>query len=354
MEKELGNLVSQNINVDGVERILYLPKGYKISVFARGFSKPRSFDFDNKGNIYLADKGTGQVMIIKPSGTTTELESGLRNIHGIDWYNNDLYVAEENQVIVYRQITENADYAKKEVLIEDLPSGGNHTTRTIAISPDEKLFVSVGSSCNVCEEKDERRAALLVYDLDGSNEEIFAVGLRNTVGFIFKELINGYEIWGVDNGRDLIGDDTPVEEVNVIKKGMHYGWPYCHGSGIPNPEYPSKENFCRHSSVFPTFEMQAHSAPLGLSFAPGKFAKNRLRDNLLITFHGSWNRTIPTGYKVVRIDTSDPQAKPVNFITGWLMENGQAWGRPVEIKFFGDMLFITDDRAGVIYKVIYN
>ncbi len=157
-----------------------------------------------------------------------------------------------------------------------------------------------------------------------------------------------------NNGRDRIGNDLPVEEVNIIEKGRHYGWPYCHGSGIPNPEYPDKENYCRHSTEFPIYEMQAHSAPLGLSFVPEGFARELDQEDLIIAFHGSWNRTVPTGYKLIKIDTSNKQARAVDFITGWLLDNGTVWGRPVEVKFFNNALFISDDKTGVVYKVVYN
>lgn len=351
---DLSELLPQSLTVNGTERALYLPEGFEISVYSSGFDQPRSFDFDEQGNMFVTEKGAGRVMMIMTNGTKKIIDSNLRSIHGIVYHDSDLYVAEEHQVVVYRRIGTDGNFARKEVLIEGLPSGGGHTTRSLAISPDEKLFVSVGSSCNICEEKDERRAAVLRYDLDGSNEELFAEGLRNSVGILIRQNSNGYQLWGVDNGRDRIGDNIPVEEVNIIEKGRHYGWPYCHGSGIPNPEYPDRENYCRHSTEFPTYSMQAHSAPLGLSFVPQGFAPGLDQEDLIIPFHGSWNRTVPTGYKVVRIDTSDPQARTVNFITGWLLESGFDWGRPVDVGFFQRELYISDDKAGVIYKVVQN
>jgi len=293
-------------------------------------------------------------MMVMQNGTKKIIDSNMRNVHGIDFYNGDLYVTEEHQAVVYRRVGPEGNFAGKEILIENLPEGGYHTTRSLVISPDEKIFISIGSSCNICEENDKRRAAIVWYDLDGSGEEIFAKGLRNNVGLTIKQKGDGYKLWGVDNGRDHIGDELPVEEVNIIDRGMNYGWPYCHGSGIPNPEHPDRENYCRYSTEFPTYEMQAHSAPLGLSFVPAGFAAGLDQEDLIIAYHGSWNRTVPTGYKIVRIDTSNPQAKPINFITGWLLEGGLVWGRPVEAKFFRDTLFISDDKAGVIYKVVYN
>jgi glucose/arabinose dehydrogenase len=155
-------------------------------------------------------------------------------------------------------------------------------------------------------------------------------------------------MWGVDNGRDLIGDDLPPEEVNIIKQGEHYGWPYCYGRGVANPEYPDKKEFCQ-STESPIVEMQAHSAPLGMRFYEAGNWPDRYDGSLFVGFHGSWNRSVPTGYKIVRIDKD---LKVHDFITGWLNEaNDKAWGRPVDILFVGDDMYVTDDAGGRIFKV---
>lgn len=245
------------------------------------------------------------------------------------------------------------------MLIDDLPEGG-HSTRPTLIGPDGKMYVSVGSSCNVCEEDDNRRAAVVRYNLDGSGEEVFAEGLRNSVGLAFHlnpETMQ-FELWSVDNGRDLIGDELPPEEVNILTKGKHYGWPYCYGQQIANPEYPDHTDYCKQTTISPIYEMQAHSAPLGITF-PTNLAGEQigeltriLRDKAIITFHGSWNRTTPTGYKVVTVDTTQPGTREQDLITGWLLPDGTTWGRPVDVKFSpaGDM-YVTDDAAGVIYRI---
>ncbi|HEC64394.1 MAG TPA: oxidoreductase [bacterium] len=352
------------------ERKLNLPEGFEISVYASGLNAARHFDFDLNNNMYVTDRKGGRLLFLpdddgdRVADKVEVTDDDLTNPHGIDIFDGDLYLAEEHQVVVYRSINQDGTYFKKEVLISDLPSGSGHSTRTIRIGPNEKIYLTVGSSCNVCEEKDNRRAAMLEFDLDGSNQRIYAEGLRNTVDFTFanRKVDGTFEIWSVDNGRDLIGDDIPSEEVNVIEAGEHYGWPFCYGKGIVNPEYEGKQNdFCKNESVYPLYEMQAHSAPLGLSFIPlgGDMQEfsfpTVLQDNLFIAFHGSWNRTVPTGYKVVRIDTSVDDPQVVDFVTGWLGENGQSWGRPVGISFDanGDM-FISDDKAGAVYKVSYN
>lgn len=364
-EADFSNLVSKDVEVASTikssvfseRRTLNLPKQFNVAVYAAGMTSPRFLTLDNANNAFVTDIAAGKVFMIKETtgdNVADELitvDSGLRSPHGIEYFNNDLYVGEEHQVVVYRGVDENGKYKLKELLVPNLPSGnifsqgGGHKTRTVKIGPDNKLYVAIGSSCNVCEEDDKRRAAIMRYNLDGQGGEIFAEGLRNTVGFVFD---TQKRIWGVDNGRDLIGDDIPADEVNVIQIGNHYGWPYCYGMGIANPEYPQRVDFCENSAKDPIYEIQAHSAPLGLSFSNWE----NLDDNLFIALHGSWNRTTPTGYKIVRIDTSNQFAKPTNFITGWLKDDGTVWGRPVDVKFMesGKML-ITDDKAGVVYIV---
>jgi glucose/arabinose dehydrogenase len=357
-------------------KILNIPENFKISLFAGGLNGPRFIDFTAQNNIILTDQDAGKLLLLTNSqdldytNEIIEIDTGLRNPHGIDYYEGDLYVAEETQVVRYSDLQEDGEYTSKTTIISELPTGG-HVTRTVVIGPDEKLYLSIGSSCNVCVESDYRRAAIMRYDLDGSNEEVFATGLRNTPGFVFEpaeRFLEGYRqfgvqdafgkdflMWGVDMGRDLIGDDLPVEEVNIIGEGGNYGWPYCHGAGVVNPEYSDRQSFCTNQTVVPAYEMQAHSAPIGLSFISEESQlPDSFMQNLFVAFHGSWNRTVPTGYKVVRIDTSEENSEPVNFVTGWLGSDGKAWGRPVDIKFDANSsIFITDDRAGAVYKVFY-
>lgn len=342
-------LVPTQITVNDEQHTLYLPEGFEISVFVEGLIAPRSFAFDDNDTMYITDKGSGKVLKADKSGNITEIDSGLRNVHGIDWYENKLYVAEEGTVITYENL--DSQNIVKRVIIDDLPTDGGHVTRTVKISPnDGKLYLSVGSTCNVCVESNYKRAALLQYNLDGSDEVLFASGLRNTVGFTFHE----NKIWGVDNGRDRIGDDLPLEEINVIEQGKDYGWPYCHSNQVPNPEYPDRKEYCIEETELPTVGMQAHSAPLGITFIGNDFPLEQLRNMALVAFHGSWNRTVPTGYKVVSVDVSKEDPTVTNFVSGWLLEDGSSWGRPVDVIFdSSNNLYITDDKAGVIYKVEY-
>lgn len=348
-----------------IDKNLLLPNKFKISLWANDLNKPRHIDWTDGNTMIVSNMGAGEVLLIKSTNGVygdqrIVVDSNLNKPHGIDFYKGNLYLGEENQISVYRDLKEDGTYSSKEVLISNLPVGG-HSTRTVKVGPDEKIYVTIGSSCNVCNESDERRASMLIADLDGQNVKVFAEGLRNTVDFVFRQTPNGFKIWGVDNGRDLIGDDIPPEEVNIIEEGSHYGWPYCYGNGINNPEYPERAGYCKTETRTPVYQMQAHSAPLGLTFMIDqntnkrtKFPLQTFKDDVFVAFHGSWNRTIPTGYKIIRINTSALSNKEVNFITGWLEDDGKPWGRPVDVKFDnnGDM-FITDDFSNAIYKVEY-
>ena len=323
-------LVEQEITVNGLKRTLKIPAGYKIEVFADGLTRPRLLAFEpESGDLYLTETGTGKVWNVTKREVVVQ---GIKNVHGIAFFEGDLYIASTTSIFRYR----NEDL---ETLVSDLPSGG-HYTATIAFGPDGKLYVSRGSSCNACE-NEVRRAAIIRFDKDGKNEEIFASGLRNDVGMAFHPQTG--ELWTTENGRDHLGDNLPPEEVNIIKKGKHYGWPYCYGQNIPDPQFGTEE-ICAAKEP-PHIEMPAHSAPLGMRFDEGA-------RNLYVAFHGSWNRSVPTGYKVVRITDLTGEPEIADYITGWRPKGQTAWGRPVDVIFDRDgNMFISDDHAGVIYRL---
>ena len=205
----------------------------------------------------------------------------------------------------------------------DLPKGGGHWTRTIAFGPDGKLYVSVGSSCNVCEETDQRRAAILQFNPDGTGGRIFARGIRNAVGIAFHPQTG--DLWATNNGRDWLGDEFPPETILIVKDGAHHGWPYCNGARIPDPT--SGDPFLPDHGQ-PALEIQAHSAPLGLTFYAGEAFPQAYRGSVFAALHGSWNRSVPTGYKVIHIPVRDGKpGPPEDFATGWLRAGG-AWGAP--------------------------
>ena len=312
---------------------LKIADGFKISVFAKGLDSPRDLEFDPTRTLVVSIPSQGRVVALK-NGSQSTVVDGLRQPHGIAFNGGKIYIAETNAVAVYDYDTQSYKATNRKKII-DLPSGAGHSTRSILIK-DGKLYISTGSSCNVCIEADSKRAAIWTSNLDGSDFKVFAEGLRNSVFLTLNPKTN--EIWATDMGRDLLGDDVPPDEVNIIKEG-HYGWPYCYDDRVPDKETnPNNSKIDCNKTILPTHKLQAHSAPLGLAFLDG---------NLLVSFHGSWNRTVPTGYKVVRFVNN----KQEDFITGWL-SGGAALGRPADIIVDKNgNLYISDDKAGVIYLV---
>jgi glucose/arabinose dehydrogenase len=213
------------------------------------------------------------------------------------------------------------------------------------------LFVSVGSSCNVCDEDDDRRAAIMHYEPDGRNGRVYAKGLRNAVGITIRPGTD--ELWATNNGRDFLGDDLPPETIYLVQDGEDYGWPRCHSGRIVDPDF-GYPNACQGVAV-PAVEMQAHSAPLGLEFYSGDQFPQEYHGDLFVAFHGSWNRSQPVGYKIVRIPMQGDTYGPVeDFAVGWLAD-GSSWGRPVDIITGPDgSLFVSDDSGGRIYRIFFN
>lgn len=342
---------------------LKMPPGFQISVFAH-VPNARQMAFSPGGVLLVTDTSNGRVLALpdpKHDGHAeqpVQVLSGLNAPHGIAFHKGKLYIAEINAVRRY-DWDEAQLHAGNSQKIADLPgSGGGHSTRTILFT-NSKMYVAVGSSCNVCVEDDKRRAAVTEYNEDGSGELTFASGLRNAVGLTVNPKTG--TIWATDNGRDWLGDDLPPEEVNDLgPRGGNAGWPYCYGNRVPDRSQ-SKDYDCS-KTIAPAVEMQAHSAPLGLLFYEGEMFPPEYRGSLFVTFHGSWNRSVPTGYKVVRIkfnDKGEPQGPPEDFITGWIRpgetKKGKWMGRPVGLVVGPEgALYISDDSAGVVYRVTWS
>ncbi len=361
------------------EMPLKLPPGFSISLYAKNLGKPRVMHFGPDGKLLVSIPSQGKVvrLIDKDNDgfaeTHADLISGLNKPHGIALRSQEnkpdnIYIAETDQVAMYDYDT-TAGKAINKKKIFDLPGGGNHFSRTIMFMPypdHDRLLTSIGSSCNVCNETDSRRAKILVSNFDGSNLKEYAKGLRNSV-FMAIHPVTG-KIWATEMGRDLLGDDIPPDEINIIEKNKNYGWPICFGKNIHDTKFDTNTYFrnpCMEPFETPSYiDIPAHSAPLGLAFFPEEGWPKDYWHNLLVAYHGSWNRNEPTGYKIVRYkldekgnfvgvgSTGSPQAE--DFITGWL-KNGKALGRPVDIIIQpGGTIFVSDDFAGVIYKITYN
>lgn len=339
---------------------LMMPDGISVRIFAKGLGDPRDLEVDPNGHLFVSIPGKGTVVRFDEAAdgtvTTVPFLDGLNKPHGLAFACEKgkscyLFVAETNAVrrYEYDPATYATSNAKK---IMDLPTGGRHTTRSL-FAHDGQLFISIGSSCDVCHESDERRATIMVSDFEGNDAHVYAKGLRNSV-FIAHNPVT-HQLWATDMGRDNLGDDTPPDEVNILKADANYGWPNCYGNNVHDTAF-DKNTYIRNPCMAPFetpahVELHAHSAPLGLAFFPKEWGA-KYQNDLLVAFHGSWNSTVPTGYKLDRVDL-DEKGNPVaqeDFVSGWLNAKGQASGRPVDVLFRGKDLFVSDDKSGTVYR----
>lgn len=247
--------------------------------------------------------------------------------------------------------------AAKSRKLFDLPGGGRHFTRTILFLPppeQDKLLISVGSSCDACEENDWRRAKILLAEGEGGSLRAFASGLRNAV-FMRLHPETG-DIWATEMGRDHLGDELPPDEINIIRAGYDYGWPHCYGNNLPDREFATPAAWavsCKDKTPS-RIDIPAHSAPLGLDFFPSRGWPEKYQGSLLVALHGSWNRSVPAGYKIslLRFAEGGAYLGQEDFVTGWLTGKNSSLGRPVDIRIMPDgVLYISDDKAGVIYRL---
>ena len=345
---------------------LRLPPGFRISVFARDLPGARVLAQDPNGKLLVSLTSQGKVVALPDRDGTGTCEapvavlSGLHQPHGLAFGPEDpprLYVAETRQVTAYDYDPEHGT-ATNPRKIADLPPGGRHHTRTLLWLPPpnaHRLLISVGSSCDVCDETDPRYAKILALDLRDGSLTPFASGLRNSVFMAVHPL--SQHIWATEMGRDFLGDNLPPDEINLIMEGRHYGWPYCYGKRVHDEQFDprgAQQEFCKNT-IHSFIDVPANSAPLGLAFFPKEWPKE-FRHNLLVAYHGSWNRSVPTGYKVVRyrLDSAGNPLQEEDFITGWLTPQG-ALGRPVDIMITPErVIYLSDDQAGVVYRVVYK
>jgi glucose/arabinose dehydrogenase len=368
-EQDIAQLIEQADAASGeAEMPLRLSAGFSISVFAKGLEKPRVMTLDPAGNLLVSIPSQGRVVALPDKDGDGKADrivavfDGLKRPHGLAFRcapECKLYIAEEDQVAVYDYDQKHLKALRKKKLV-DLPSGGFHVTRTLLFLPkpgDDKLLISVGSSCNVCKEDDWRRAKILVLDLKTGDLETFASGLRNAVFMTIHPKTK--KVWVTEMGRDLLGDDLPPDEINIVEQGRNYGWPFCYGKNVHDSDFDtSNTDPCREPEKTSSYiDIPAHSAPLGLAFFPDKGWPEEFRNGLLVAYHGSWNRSVPTGYKIVKykLDASGKYLGVEDFITGWLTKDGRSLGRPVDIMIRPDgVIFVSDDKAGVIYRIVRN
>lgn len=335
------------------------PPGFSVNVFAAGLSDPRLIAFGPEGALYVAERGAGRIVVLSDTDgdgradETRVFAEELDRPHSVAFHNGAWYVGVPSGVVRLADDDDDGVAESRQVIIDDLPPGGVHSTRTVAFLPDGRMVVSVGSSCNICAEEDLRRAAIVVYDATGAGERLFAVGLRNAVGLAVHPETG--ELWASNNGRDLMGDDTPPETIYIVRDGANYGWPTCHSGDIPDPDMGGP-GACDGVEP-PLAEMQAHTAPLGIAFYTGDTFPADYRGDLFIALHGSWNRREPVGYAVWRLplDGDMPLGRAEPFAAGWLGSSGTVDGRPAGLAVGPDgALYVSDDRGGFVYRIQYD
>ena len=331
-----------------------LPQGFKMGIFAEGLGNARVLLFDLKNRLLVSAPSQGKIIRLTDSDGDgfAELKetilTGLNRPHGLAFFEKWLYVAEANKIVRYEYDHNSGKVLSSGEKLIDLPGGGRHFTRTIGFDSNDKLFISIGSSCDTCLEDDENRAAIMISDPDGKNARIYASGLRNSVFFRWHP--NTKELFATDMGRDFLGDNLPPDEVNIIKDGKGYGWPFCYGKRVYDTVFRGVDN-CASSE--PSFiDLPAHVAPLGLAFALKEWGKEWEGD-LFISYHGSWNSSVPVGYKIVQFTKESNYQESRDFITGFINQKNNVLGRPVDLLFDNNgRLFISDDKSGMIYMVV--
>src|SRR2546421_3810943 len=330
-------------------RTLFVQSGFKVNLFADAIGDVRSLALGPGGAVFVARSTDGDILrLLDTNGdgvadARSTVLSGLSYPFGLAFRGDTMYFAEQTAV---KRLDPGA--TTPVTLIPNLPSGG-HLSRTIVFGPDTLLYVAIGSSCNVCDDA-LPRAAVTRYNLDGSNPHTFATGLRNSVGLAFHPTTG--ELWANNNDRDNLGDDLPPEHLNILRDGKWYGWPQCYLPGEANPEHQGAD--CSGVEP-PALTFQAHSAPLGLAFYTGAMFPADYVGDAFMTYHGSWDRSVPTGAKVVRVHVQSGRPTAIDdFVTGWQLADGPRWGRPVGLLVMPDgALLVSDDLGGRIWRVSF-
>jgi glucose/arabinose dehydrogenase len=337
-------------------RDVRLPRGFRIEVFAGDVPGARSLALGPGGLVVVGTRGPGKVYALRdPDGDgraepAVTLAEGLDVPNGVAVRDGALYVAETSRVLRFDGLTNPPrPLGPPAVVAADYPTDRAHGWKFIGFGPDGKLYVPVGAPCNVCEREDQRYAAITRLAPDGTGREIFARGVRNTVGFDWQPETG--VLWFTDNGRDHLGEDTPPDELNrAPRPGLHFGFPYCHGPGIPDPEL----NQGRACDGFlpPVRELGPHVAALGMRFYTGRMFPERYRGGIFIAEHGSWNRRAPIGYRVTFVPVDGDRATGYEvFAEGWL-HGPAASGRPVDVLVMPDgALLVSDDKAGRVHRI---
>lgn len=346
----------------GGRSTLVVPRGFTASVFAEGLGAPRFLHFASDGRLVVAESGRDRIVTLADTDGDHVADSSvvfaedLPSVHSVTFHDGAWYAGVPTGVVQLKDDDGDGRADSRRVLVDNYPTPG-HSTRTVLFLADGRMLVSVGSSCNVCREDDPRRASLVVYDdagaqdQKGRGEKIFARGLRNAVGLALQP--GSGALWATNNGRDWLGDDLPPDTLNIAAEGDDFGWPRCHAGDLVDPEFGGDEG-CRGVAA-PAVKFPAHSAPLGIAFGASSSFPPEYRDDAFVAFHGSWNRSLPTGFKVVRVRVANgrPTGEVQDFATGFVeASTGRVLGRPAGLAFGPDgALYVSDDKGGFVYRI---
>jgi glucose/arabinose dehydrogenase len=344
---------------------LRLPPGFRVELLTGAVPNAREMALgrfvDGKGVLYVGSMDEGKVYAVEldggKAGAVHTVASHLQMPSGLAWRDGSLYVAAVSRILRFDAIDTHLDHPPAPVVVTDrFPGETHHGWKFIAFGPDGKLYVPVGAPCNVCE-PDARHGVIQRIGADGSGLETIARGVRNSVGFDWNPLDR--TLWFTDNGRDMMGDDVPSDELNhVTRPGQDFGFPYCHAGDVADPEFGAQHSCSEFTP--PAVKLGAHVASIGMRFYNGTQFPPAYRGNAFIAEHGSWNRSRKVGYAVVRvaIDREGRASAPQPFVQGWLQVDADGhetvWGRPADVQPLPDgSLLVSDDLSGAIYRVRY-
>ncbi|MFD2098565.1 PQQ-dependent sugar dehydrogenase [Flagellimonas iocasae] len=342
---------------------LNIPEGFKIETYAEGVEGARSMAMGADGTLFVGTRNENKVYALKDTDGDFKvdeiytIDEDLEQPNGVAFKDGSLYVAAVSRLYRYDNIEQSLSNPPEPTLIyDDYPTEFHHGWKYIAFGPDDKLYIPVGAPCNICDrtDEDERFGTITRMDADGSNREIVAHGVRNTVGFTWHPDTN--ELWFTDNNRDMMGDDLPPGELNrLAEAGQHFGYPFCHAGTIADPEFGSQHP-CS-DFVPPVQQLGPHVAALGVKFDTGSMFPDEYKGHAFLAEHGSWNRSKKIGYRITLVKLNGNEAVSYEpFIDGWLNDETQeAFGRPVDLLFMKDgSLLISDDEGNAIYRVTYE
>ncbi len=349
--------LSGRSNEELVSQPYQLPPGFSLSVYGSQLQRARFLRFTQSGDLLVSRPHSGDILLLERdkngdgrADSISTVIDDLNRPQGMDFLDDWLYIAERDRVgrIRFDHATGTA-IGSYEPLITDLTGDGFHWTKTLRFGPDGLLYLAQGSTCNACEQSDQRRATIMRFKVDGSDPEIFATGLRNSVGFDWSPFDG--ELYATENGRDMLGDDFPPCELNRIQRGKFYGWPYFNGDNIPDPDMGPDPLAQQRTPTAPAHAFRPHNAPLGMSFVDTADWPGDYQQVALVALHGSWNRSKPDGYKVVSLHFTETGIEERDFFSG-LNRQGEISGRPVDVIQGPDgAIYVSDDYAGAVYRI---